>query len=569
MHLETVPGYTDLFLHDEQPNYEDFLNDIDSEYVIFFCSACNNELKLLDSKVQKRLLDFVLSHATDQQLGKYILSIENYKRRVPFFEGTLFGSKYLLQMLSKEIKRNRKSDNLEPISDENFYKIFLAYLVVVDELNNKSVNNIPNTTELRQEPYPVLWQSFVDQFEYSHHPDAPVEFYKLFHIVKYFLDNYPEYLKEYLLSKNFKTVAEYFSGIYTLTMATFSKNDKLPLKAFVKVQPTGPFDSTFLDSYSINNKFGKDTKPSDFKIFPLYKSISGEYFILDNAFFIKKIYRGLFFDLYRQTALKKKYSLDIYMSNIASEVLEKRCFRGIIDNLTINKHEIKYYDDNTDSLPDLYYRYNKKIALIEYKGYTFPIDIPENPSYDTIKKYMDMKFVKNEGGKNKGVLQLSNNISKLINGDYKFDENVMLDKSLTIYPVICHNDFYFSLPGLSDYLNNVFKENLPTNIPAKTIIKDVIVVNNDMLFNFWAYGYNMNDVFDSFDAYIKYKASRKKILKKKFTIDNMFSAFKSYDEYFLKYFVDNKSLLNKNTTEEILLTTGLNQEIIDKPIDEL
>lgn len=570
MTIETVPGYSEFF-NEDTPDYYELLAGVSSDYVITFCIVCNNESRMIDAGVQDKLLNFILSQASDQQLGKFLLSLDIYKKKDPNFQGTFFGSRYLLEMLSKEIKRNY-SKEVKEVTREEEYRTFLAYLVIVQELNDKSAEYVETIDIETDNHYPLLWQTLINQYDFNQYPDMPIEYFKLFNLIKYMVDNHHGYLVEYLKQNGFSSIANFLGGMHSVTASTFQRNVSSQIKAYIKLKAKSPEDEVYLDSLSINNMLGNECRSRDLKKYPLYKNIYGEYSIIDHYFYCQKIFNGMFFDLYNNTTLKDSgifKDFGMYTSIISTEVHEKMCFKGIIKNLSINKYEVMQFDNNEVSQPDTYYRHSNKIALIELKSYIFPSKYPEKPNYDSIKQYIDEKFITNERGKKKGIMQLIENIKNTFDNKYEFDTNLkkVIGKRIVVYPVICHNDVHFSMPGVSDYLTEILRLHIPENLPHKVEVKDVTLINIDKLFNFWVYGFDMRHVLESIDEYEKYKRSKKKSVRKKRHPNDLLKSYMSYDNYFMQYFHTKIMNVKPKVVSSILEATGLLQDVIDQEFE--
>ena len=85
--------------------------------------------------------------------------------------------------------------------------------------------------------------------------------------------------------------------------------------------------------------------------------------VIDEAVYAKKQYRGPFFELRNQSALKKKMGFNEYSSAISKDVIEGVFFQAVLKSLKTGKHEVLYFDDGSDLVPDAYRRKNKIVSF--------------------------------------------------------------------------------------------------------------------------------------------------------------------------------------------------------------
>lgn len=210
--------------------------------------------------------------------------------------------------------------------------------------------------------------------------------------------------------------------------------------------------------------------------------------VIDQDICRKKLYRGPFFEIHSETSLKSKKSFTDHCSDIADEAMEKICFRALCTLLRKSNHDVFEFDDNSQSLPDLYTRSKRKVILIEYKDYIFKEKLITKVDFDEIRNYIGERFVLSDRKKPKGITQLANQIESLCKKQFEFDPllNNMLEngKIVTIYPILCFSDFMFSMPGVNKYINELFKEQLSRKDLPNLVIKPVTMINLEKMFDF-------------------------------------------------------------------------------------
>lgn len=572
MKILTVPGFKELF-GSTSITYNDLLDELPSDLVISTLSWINCELNCPESEEFKQsrirqLIFYRFSNVQQQYLAK---AYSIYKNRNPHYDNSIFARRYLLAMILKEVKRNApgKSVHDTPLHE---YHFFLAYLHVIDEVNNSDWKN----WNLPDEPskdylwdYKLLWPSNINQYEFNDDSNGPFGFVKLLSLLKYSYCNLKPFLKQYIHTNKFKTISEFLSSFYQVATSTLKYDAQKPLRKDNRIVPTLNVDVAHLRSQCINQLLGKDVSMTDLRKYPLYETRMGQFRVMDEGSYFRKLYRGPFFELYQNTSLKETKKFNQYSSEVSKGALEEICFKGVCKALQ-SKHDTIHFDDNEYSKPDCYYRHNKKVILIEFKDYIFPDALVINPEFEEIKRYIDERFVKSEKGKPKGVRQLVSNIQSLNRRVYKFDPqlNNFLEgkKTLTVYPVLCFSDFMFSMPGVNQYINNVFTEHLKKDSWNALIIKPVTMVNIESLFDYCYRSGSFVSFMKLIDRYWDIIDSRKRKFKKDTSTKTFLQSRVSFDEMygylFLDEFLKNKSYKNISVVDMVGITQEELSEIL-------
>lgn len=592
-----VIGYN-TFFGELDETYEDLIKDLPSHLVIKLCVILNNELSApIDSgEIQKRLISLVSQRFTPEQnaaLNKvayrfYIDSDEKYT-------GYVFGRRYLIAMLLKELNNYRdfNSDEESPILEYNFLK---SYLLIVDEVNKadndlfdsikmveedplslvedviNTDNDLTNSTNpVGDDPfslYKILWTPFISQFEFSEKTDIGFETFKLAAFLEYSLRKFRPYLIEYLIGLGFKTIGNLHASFKHLNLMTqrYAPNDIFTKLVYTNIGE-GQNDE-HLRKQSINQIIGREEPITlfDIKKYPLYLNADKGYTFIDGDIYNKKIYKGAFFDLYRETSLKNELKFVPYSGDISKNVLESKCLQIVLRLLNKSVRDLLYFDDGTESIPDGYLRSGNKIFLFEFKANIISDNLTSNPNFDKIKEFIDTRL----GSKKKGVGQLIQQIKDLLDNKFVFDKGLkyLLDrKKLIVYPIICHIEHTFALPGINKYLDDKFQEQLSPDQRNKLEIKPTTVIDLQVLFDFTRSGKELKDFEVLLNRYHKIVDQRRKKLNKKRSKQTTFlRAYMSFDELYHSLYL--KEIKN-NPAIEISLTAfirslGLTTEILNE-----
>lgn len=577
MTITTIPGYSDLF-GPSPKTYEQFLAQIPTALVLPLIIGINAEMysSLTSNENQRRMRNLFSDNFTPAQAAHMNAGYSKYRKANPLYGGEVFGNRYLVQMCIRELNRNNTTSKTE-LTQEDEFNILQAYLIVVQDLNDadqarlSQLNQVPKDEDSACR---LLWEGWINQFEFTDRPHPAYSVYRLLQFSLYSVGAFHKRFKEYLETFHFKTPLEFIGSFTSLAQAA---TGEFPDKAFRKVSfihSENPAKGMHLSELDISKHIapGKMFGLTDIKAYPLFKTKENEYLIFDQQLFLKKIYVGPFFELIKRTGLNKdlgandKQSFNTYSTMVSANVLEKRCFAEIVTGLRKSKYDTMYFDDGTDSCPDGYYRSGKTIFLIEFKGYVFPAKLGDKPDFAMIKTYLDSRFIEEAGGTAKGIGQLARQIGLLSEGSFAFDEvfnEKIRQKPYTIYPVICHTDYYFSMPGVNDYLNKAFRKKVQNISLSNADVKDLTVIDLVHLFEMISYGSTFSGLQDFIDTYQRRMSARKRLQVKEPGVSHFLSSYAGFDEMYRSHFsqeVQKGGLVRKYITDLINESKQLLQE---------
>jgi hypothetical protein len=566
MKMMLVPGYSELFTGNSK-SYKDWLEGISSEVVLTFFVALNNELNTPENgfEQQQRLLNLVCSNYTQEHRNilnnGYSVFI---KKRGPV---EIFSRRYLVPAIIKELKRNFKSENYNTTPDESF-QIFMAYLVVIDELNDEMSANLEGITkDSIVDEYELLWPTFIDQYEYNQQVDAAFEFTRLLCYCRYSLTHLRQYLKEYLVTKGLTNLSEFLAVNKLVADSTnYYKPDKI-FRKFRFIDPSPHVDRTFLESLTINHIAGDaNLALSHLRKYPLYKTIENKYIVLDDDFYRKKIYIGPFFEIYYNTSLRTIKSFNQHSTEISKGTMEELMFQGICMLMRKSKHQVMHFDNGPISEPDCYSRFNKEVIFIEFKDYVFRESLMKERTYLSIKSYIDQKFVESKEGKSKGISQLVKQIDNFYKQMYSFDKGAEFllnqKKKLKLYPVICYSDFMFSLPGINKYLNDRFEGLFDRQLYPNLEVQPLTMINIQNVFDFALRGKDLFSLTDLIDQYWKVISDRNDFNYRYHSTDAYLLSIESFDELYQGVFFEKMQKIkpNSKSIKELKELIGLTDE---------
>ena len=541
----TTIGYNDIY-PGPKPAIADLLDGINSKILVVLMAMINAEL--VDERdveeVQLRLTRFICHGFPPKESTHVFKSIADFRKKVngPV---TIWGKRYVLEFLKYEFLHYRDIDKIGN-SPEESVKMFKAYLLIADEMNERDRQELAAVRASMKEDdamffEKMVWPFVLSQFDANNRVNPISQFFRLFALLKYSITQ-PELLnfwKEFIRLNGFDNLRNYLGSanfLVTVAQTRIPANDWMKIFSWINAKD--------LPTYLLNLSFDREqfaavqAKQIDYLGFrerPLFQTDEKTFVSLDLDFLLNKIYTGPLFDLYYQTEMLQKSSFASFAdfkSHIATEVSEKIVFKGILTKIFQKKHVVIHFDDEgKDMYPDCYIRSGKRIILIEFKDYLFPGKLIEDHSFDQIKKHLDTKFIKNEKGKNKGISQIVEQI-RLIGGN-QFDFDGFDKKNVTIYPVLVHTNFMYQMPGINHYLNEAFIEKLKEVENNKLKVRPLALLDLDRLFNFLEVeGMDTKMLTGFLDRYVNILENRRKYFEKYISQENFVRARPSFDEVY-------------------------------------
>lgn len=223
-------------------------------------------------------------------------------------------------------------------------------------------------------------------------------------------------------------------------------------------------DFDFLDRLIINDiEIIEDFDFRNIRSKPLYKVSNGVYRFISPLFAMESIYNGLYWKLKeindklsKTSKIKDLYGLKTY------EFSEKFVLNSILNDCFNLRYFTKTGDElegKYDGAPDYYVRTTKSITIFESKDIMLSAEIKQSIYFDEIERTLVEKLYKKADGTPKAVMQLINNIIKILSGQLGFDSNYNLHE-LKINPVLVLHYRMFNVAGLNKFLNFWFQEEL-------------------------------------------------------------------------------------------------------------
>ncbi len=267
---------------------------------------------------------------------------------------------------------------------------------------------------------------------------------------------------------------------------------------------------------------------ADFKTLranPIYKFEKGRYTVIFGLFVIEKLFKGLYFML---NHFNEQLPIDDRIRNFRSEYCdsfsEKTLFNGIIKSIfngkSLNLSGEEMLAQGIEAEPDYYVRRGKSLFLFESKDILFNASVKRSRDFKVLEAEIKKKlyYVEDSGKrKPKAILQLINNIKRVLTRDFEFDQGY--NRKVEIYPVLVLHDHFFNIPGLNTLLNTWFDQEIQNLRQEGFLIKRVkplVIITIDFLVQFQdAFRDDINEFRNAIEEFYQ-KTSAIPLERKKF-----------------------------------------------------
>lgn len=225
---------------------------------------------------------------------------------------------------------------------------------------------------------------------------------------------------------------------------------------------------------------------------PFYKVKDGVYRIIFNLFIVEKIFKGVYFllrDVNKTlpTNEKIKEIKSFYGDEFSEKILCYKVMESIYPDKCIRFSGKELADMKIDAAPDYYVRKGKNILLVESKDFLIAADKKMSFDFNVYEeefgRVLDYEEMPNRKIKPKAVVQLTNNIRRILKNEFSTDTDYHY-KDVFIYPVLLTHDHQYDTTGFNELIDFWFQDALLELAEEKLFIhhvKPLSVVNIDSL----------------------------------------------------------------------------------------
>ncbi|WP_323756061.1 hypothetical protein [Roseivirga sp.] len=388
-------------------------------------------------------------------------------------------------------------DNLNDIQTqteaESEISIFKAYLVLnqqntgKDDVASQSVEDLP-----KEEVFPnlILAQTFpyFDLVNYSSREIFTCQLIKAIFLFEFLERNEQtqSLLKAFLANVECPNWRDYLRRLLPICGSIITKEKEGKLEITLTAENFNQ-NEVFLDKLILGDILIEDMDFRTIRSSPLVKLSRGKYLVIYDLFMFEKVFKGLYFTLNNlNKELNKEGRIKDFRGFYCDEFSERTLLYNVLERAYGTRYiqysgtEMKQYGIEAEA--DYYIRNGNNVLMFESKDFLINVDVKVSADYKKIEPELAKKLYKDSDG-NKAVLQLMNNIRRLLNKEFPFDTNYKVN-SLKIYPIIVVHDRQCIIPGINHLLNTWFKAELKVltenGINTKSV-RPVTLMNVDSL----------------------------------------------------------------------------------------
>lgn len=304
-------------------------------------------------------------------------------------------------------------------------------------------------------------------------------------------------LTAFLAYFNCPTWQEYLKSILPLTLPAIKNEKEAHTDIIVEQGENFEQGCTFIEKLIIQENDALDQ--NDFlsvRAKPFYKVKDGVYRIIFNLFVVEKIFKGIYFllkDILDKMSKEERKQIKIlnlksfYGDEFSEKILCYKVMESIYTDKCIQFSGKELADMKINAEPDYYVRKGKNILLIESKDFLIAADKKMSFDFNVYEeefgKVLDYEELPNGKIKPKAVVQLINNIRKILKNEFSADADYHY-KDVFIYPVLLTHDHQYDTPGFNELIDFWFQDALLELAEERLFIhhvKPLSVVNIDSL----------------------------------------------------------------------------------------
>jgi hypothetical protein len=231
---------------------------------------------------------------------------------------------------------------------------------------------------------------------------------------------------------------------------------------------------------------------------PLYKVQAGHYRVIFEIFLFELLHSGVYFKISNlNSQLPRTERISDFRGFYCDEFSEKYLLYSVLKRIYEKKHICFSGEEilalGIEAEPDYYIRNGNKIFLFESKDVLMPAQVKASYDYELLEEEVKKKLYFDSANgriKQKAILQLINNIKRVLDKSFSFDQNYKALNAV-VYPIIVLHHRHWEIMGLNSIIQIWFSDELDrlkalgysvSNIKPITIIGiDTIILYQDLL----------------------------------------------------------------------------------------
>lgn len=503
-----VITYNDIFPEEIPTDINEYLEGIDKEMLLKFSSfilgfsrnsAYENPITFLEMYFSSENADFL--KGVFQNLKSFV-GEDDYGMDSYSFPYMISSLSFFENAHDKEYGETKEYSN-----QEIEIRVFKAYLLL-NKINITDRTPILNesTKHIKKEvsKYPVAYiiGLFLNSSDFSNYDIRKIFVTQTIRAISFFnfleeREEAKELIKEFYKVYNISGYQEYIKRLLPIKISVLTKEKDAHTDIKIPEDEDHASSINFLENFALS----ESQLPQDFDFVnirsnPIYRVDENTFRLTYPLFALELIGNGLYFKfkaindhLPKERRVKDLYGLKTYefsekyiLHEVLKEYYGRRYFQRNGDEL----------DAEYDGAPDYYVRNGKRIFLYESKDILINAKVKQSSDFREINKELSIKLYQNEKGKPKAVLQLINNIRKILSKTLEFDSGFN-PKNVIIHPLLVLHYRIFNTAGLNKWVNFWFQDELGKlkqegfdvkNVrPLLLIDIDTLIFNKDVFQN--------------------------------------------------------------------------------------
>lgn len=403
-----------------------------------------------------------------------------------------------------ELLLNRNiSENITWSNEEIELNVFKAYLLLnceQDEIEEAGHKALPN--ELFEEyrlNLLILAMNFHD-YDLTKYDTFEILISQIIKSVEFFnylegREELKEHMDLFLKKFNCDTWKDWLKQYLALVLPTLDpKSNYSAFDEFI-VPNDGNFkrNCLFLDTFSLcDNSDYEQADYIEFRSNPLIKIEEGKYRVTNILFLVEKIFKSIQFLF--SLVINKEVSETNRIRDFRSDHCDKFSEQKLLYNTLYKSFPKKWHKSSgkdfkdkgyNDAEPDYYVRFKNKVFLFESKDVILKGEDKQSRNSLILLQSLYEKFynITKKSGKveKKAILQLIENIKRILDKFYNKVDTDYDPEKISIYPVLITHDRQFDSPGINKILKNLFRVELQSINQSYNIknIKPLTIINID------------------------------------------------------------------------------------------
>jgi hypothetical protein len=503
-----VITFNDIFPGEIPLVINEYLDGIDKETLVKFSFFILGFSRNSEYENPLAFLQMYFSKENSNFMKKVFINLKDFVNKKHYGVDT-YSFPYIVSSLSFfENAHNKEYRRSKNYTDEEIeIRIFKAY-VLLNKINTTDRTPIldESTKHLKGDvsKYATAYclGLFLNSSDFSNYDVRKIFVTQTIRAISFFnfleeREEAQELLKEFYREYNISGYQDYVKGLLPIKISVITKEKDAHTDINIPEGENQASNIEFIEKFSINEtQLLQEFDFVNMRSTPIYHVDANKFRLTYPLFVLELIGNGLYFKfkaindkLPKAKKVKDLYGLKTY------EFSEKYILHSVLKEYFGNRYFQRNGDEldaEFDGAPDYYVRNGKRIFLFESKDILINAMVKQSSDFKLINNELAIKLYQNEKGKPKAVLQIINNIHRILSKTLEFDSGFN-PKNVVIHPVLVLHYRIFNTAGLNKWINFWFQDELEklkqegyntSNVkPIVLIDIDTLIFNKDVFKN--------------------------------------------------------------------------------------